>query len=334
MEKVLPIPRLEFQYAPNTDIPMRILFNNIEQYKYAFLENFIDVVTFQEKESVSIGNINIYQLTTLDCFLNSSITHEFMKMARNNLIDLYIDAINKNYYVAMMSDTYYIQQYSSYQKSHLMHQPFIYGYNTEERIFYVIDYFDFSVSKSKKILMDDISSSFFEDEVETDKIYFRFNYPSTEFLKLDYHMIRNPCLHIIKQKIINFLYNIPLNGLEYCYFGIQFIDFIVDRMVNKNYIFPRHIHFLNYHISVMELRVRMLEKEFFDQTNSNIGLIKGKLGDLKQQSRTLELVIIKNIVKDKSHNRIFEWVTMLREIKNRYYNVLIDLINEIDKKIG
>lgn len=319
---ILYLPKIPAMNAPNGDIPLSIILNQINNFSYAIIENFIDVITFQDENPYARA-INLYSTTHLDCFRVYSLGYDLLHRLDIELNDILIQAIDLGYYISATCDTFYLSPYITFKKDHFDHQLLLYGYNKDEKVFYGSDYFDLKVRSSSPILMDEIQKSCVNFAIEPiGKLYGKYNPHFIDFIKLDNNMIRKPNYSIMKEKIRNFINNKSLNNLDYCYFGIQFIDFIIWRMQEEKLFVPKHFNFLRYHMSLMRLRLQLIESDLCIDFKECLQLLEDCINDCK----VLELTVIKALYKNKCIENIEQWTDRLYSLKERYLTILSKIL--------
>lgn len=319
---ILYLPKLPAINAPNSDIPLSIILNQKEKFSYAVIENFIDVITFQDEDPYA-RNINMYSTTHLDCFRVYSLGYDLLHQLDIEIIDTIIKVIDLGYYISATCDTFFLSPYTTYKQNHFDHQLLIFGYNKDEKIFYCSDYFDFKIRSSSPILMDEIRKSCISFAIEPEtKLYAKYNPQSIDFIKLDNNMARKPNYSIMKEKIRNFIDNKPLNSLGYCYFGIQFIDFIIWRMREEALFVPKHFNFLRYHMSLMKFRLQLTQSDLCIDFTDCLQLLDGCINDCK----LLEMTVIKALYNNNGMEHIKQWTKLLYLLKERYLTILSKIL--------
>jgi hypothetical protein len=70
----------------------------------------------------------------------NSMPFEFFKLIKSDIVDFIKTCINKNLYLFFDIDMYYIPAYKLFfNKNHLLHEIFIYGYDDDKNVFYMGD---------------------------------------------------------------------------------------------------------------------------------------------------------------------------------------------------
>lgn len=79
----------------------------------------------------------------VDFFRFNTVKYEIVNSFTENIIEFIVAAINKEYYIRMAVDDYYIQlNNETYMKNHLLHPLFIYGYDTEQNCLLIGEFFN------------------------------------------------------------------------------------------------------------------------------------------------------------------------------------------------
>lgn len=141
--RILPLAKPIISYSPSIDHFLSVL--NLYSAKTLpwIIENYIEVVFNPTSgENFFMAEfLDIYKFWWNCPFINVS-RMERVLLEDEDIIFVAKNAIEKNAYVMMVIDTYYISGYRTYQKHHAPHEIFLYGYNEDG--FYTSDYFNFS----------------------------------------------------------------------------------------------------------------------------------------------------------------------------------------------
>ena len=97
------------------------------------------------------------QVPFLEC---NKIKKDFMNLFCRDFTDLIIKCIDDNNYVYTMLNNFYIPVSGSYNNTHINHDTFIYGYNTENQEVYIADFYNGNKYGFYKISFDAINNAY------------------------------------------------------------------------------------------------------------------------------------------------------------------------------
>lgn len=106
------------------------------------------------------------------------IARDLVQKFSADIVDFLINAIDSEYYVYTMVNTFYIPEHSSYGKRKRSHELLIYGYDREKRFFYIAD--NFPKYKYAIATFDEIKNSYDDNIIENDYLkginLYKYNY--------------------------------------------------------------------------------------------------------------------------------------------------------------
>lgn len=283
--KILPLKDSVISYTPNFDHFLSVLEN---QHDVAFpwiLENYIELIIRKDRQNPPVFEFLDYNKIWWTCpFVHvSRIDREAFSLFGNLCITIK-KLIDKNYYVFFLVDTYYVKGYVTYQKEHLMHDIFIYGY--EDGSFYTCDYFDFSKKSTRKIAANDIENGyknvskpndygrgvvlFHNEEINDNIVLYQYKESLNGLLDVEkkgYPMDRN----LVKVKLGRFLESPPyINSVTPTWFdyrlgytaGFKVFYVLQDAFKSNIPVTPKDLHLVCCHVQLMIKRLDyLIEKE-------------------------------------------------------------------------
>lgn len=257
MNKILPISNPIFiNYDPECDIPLSIFQPRMEDYNYIMLENYINVCISDSEES---RNVCFYRKATdFSSFHNNYLYYDIMKSNVQSVSEFFINAINRGYYISFLIDKFYIQNYpSAYNKHHIEHKLFIYGYDLNDNCFFASDYFDMKRGY-EKVSFKQIEESFkFFDK------YFDTNlYNVVTLQKLNENTIRKADINYVVLELKKFIKSEKLGTEKELYYGFAFFDILLERIYQDENIDIKHYHFINVHIRIMIERLLWISRQY------------------------------------------------------------------------
>ena len=281
--KLLPVPEPLIRYSPSVDHFSSILNLYSDRTIPWIIENYIEVVfNPTEGESCFMAEfLDNYKVWWNCPFINVS------RMERALLIDQDIlsivkRAIDRNAYVMMVIDTYYISGYKTYQQHHRSHEIFLYGY--DENSFYAIDYFDFNHCTNKTISFCQLLDAYMKfSDKEYDYlcgvVFFRADLevinngrPDIQFQYYKGRSVYIPDRTLIKQRLEGFLEGSPLVLASFSNYFDPCFGFITgysafERIGNEISVesieyLKKPFSLLYAHIQIMTLRVCYLNERY------------------------------------------------------------------------
>jgi len=156
MKRILNLPKPLYNLSPFTNLQLSVaqchadgylwIYNNFVQLEFSYLyrmNHFFNWnLLYSDGCETNLLNYNIIQLSLLN---NLSII-EYIK-----------NCIANSYYIYITVDTYFIKEYSNYNKKHIFHGLIINGFDNDE--FYINDYFDWKFSKNGKCSSNELLAS-------------------------------------------------------------------------------------------------------------------------------------------------------------------------------
>lgn len=149
MKKILPLSKPIIDTYPSIANPLSIIQLNPKSYDW-ICSNFLSLSATYNKENNNFGVYlsNGHQLWTdiliwKECpYINFYRTERWIYEKYNiNIVDFIIEAINRERYVYLYVRKKDIEDYNT-ENDLVTHDIMIYGYDSEEKIFYANDYFD------------------------------------------------------------------------------------------------------------------------------------------------------------------------------------------------
>lgn len=82
---------------------------------------------------------NLFEWESCPFLYFQKINRKLIQSGWGTITDFIIECIDQGYYLYFTVDSFYIDIYDTYQRAHFIHPLLIYGYNQDERLFYVAD---------------------------------------------------------------------------------------------------------------------------------------------------------------------------------------------------
>lgn len=162
--KRLPIAKSPIVGLQYLAYPLSIILNYEECYPW-FYSNYIQLRWSRDLKN----HLTFYFPGTEkipEMLLNPWLDGQIMQKGtlESNDIDsirLFIKSIDEGYYIYSWFDEFYVPKRLSYKKNHFIHDFMITGYNTDEKVFYLLGYSDRSLLETTKIKFEQLQEAMF-----------------------------------------------------------------------------------------------------------------------------------------------------------------------------
>ncbi|RKP54430.1 hypothetical protein D7Z26_13855 [Cohnella endophytica] len=226
------------------------------------------------------------------------INKEYMTretIVRNNLdiCDLLIKSIDQNKYAYMGVDTFYIKSYN--HNHHFNHDLFIYGYNEDEQLFYIADFFGTKYSFSEATFTE-VSNAFHSTFPEDP------NFNGIQLLSVNHDELYTFDLFHIIEMIWNYLNSTPVSRyykpiqepIENEKFGLSVYEEIKSNLISLGYAYPvlRNLHILCDHKKLMVLRSIYIDEKYQQPNEKIIGAFE----EIEKKANIIRNLYMKNMV--------------------------------------
>ncbi|PWV99289.1 hypothetical protein DFQ01_1155 [Paenibacillus cellulosilyticus] len=185
-----------------------------------------------------------------------------------SVIDFIIENINSNHYVHTMVNYFYVPLSERYNRLHLHHDIFVYGYDLNRELLYVSDFFKKGVYSQAELSFADFDLAFSTDHLTTNHDYLRemvylykFNDTYQDNFSIDTMLNSIRCYFANKTPEYweMFNYGGDRDNLD---FGMQIyttlINYVKDTSDNESKLDVRPFHLLYDHKRIMTLRLKYL----------------------------------------------------------------------------
>lgn len=322
MKKELPFKKTSMSYEPCTNHIWGIIASDYERFQGALHNNFIEIVTTSAANFCGVRNWLNYHMFDVNKVPREMILEKDKEQIKET-IKTWID---REQYVLIYFNTFYISQYPSYQKYDFNHHAMIYGYDTQEEVFLCADFFDFTYYTVQRCSMNEVVDAIIHNENPLRKVY------ESDFVLLRISETTVP--KVFTNQIIASLYALiaPNNPNYKRAYGLNLIDNICLAIENGDledirHEFKRKAHFLVAHMEVMLLRM-----EYFAQKSGSEEFqeLLRSMSELKKQAEQYRNYVLKLIIRDQwifPEEKREQYINRLREIKEKYTFCIQTFIN-------
>lgn len=270
-----------------------------------------------------------------------SLNQQIIDLDKDIIIDSLIKWISNDYYIMFYLDEYYLPGTKYYQKEHIAHTQFFYGFNKENRTFSILNFSQDNNYESIDISYDDLLKSLLTDEIIKKYNWVDLIYHNPRLLKKLYITRKDFDLDIIinqlkdytasKKIYSSYLHNSHINECRNIAWGIDVYDnlkkYINDAKFKSDYM---PFHLLWEHKVLMLERFSFLKKKFDISIPDNLIVNQKKIITLTNQLRFLSLSIEYSNRNDKE--TFTKMINLLSEIKGKELENLTAVINFLTVK--
>ena len=273
-----------------------------------------------------------YELRSIDSckwILTQKIHRDVIDGKWESIINFIIDSINSNNYVHTNINYFYVPLGPIYNKVHYNHDILIFGYDLDEKVLYVSDFFDMGKYSYEKISFLDFGRAYSSYSIAENMDYlysmvclYKIN------LKCDYvfslENISNSISSYLYSSIPEYWNNYNSDNRKDIVFGMEIYTTLksyITRVKSScdSDIDIRPFYMLYDHKKIMVLRVKYLyEHEYYKNYNNQniIGLTK-----IESQTKNVVYLLIKYNI-SKNNNILDKVINMLNNLENDEKNIL------------
>ncbi|MCM3135814.1 hypothetical protein M3629_23835 [Paenibacillus polysaccharolyticus] len=339
MTKKLPLREFYVHGYLCNAYPLSILQDNSTTEAW-FYSNFIQLACagdFPDGKFFSFYNTNVawYEFF-LNCpLLNyQKINYTFMDNYKDGIKGFIIDSINKEQYIYLYIDEFYISHKKSYQTVNMPHEMLIIGYNIGESKEFIVSGYD------KDMIYGEYTITFAEFDKAFNSLdrnlynrsyVYLMSYDENESYEFDIKLVLQSLkeLRYSVNTSLNFrAYNSPANWI----YGISVYDHVIKYLEYnilelKEKVDIRIFHTIYEHKSAMAKRVIYLKKKNYLMKNSNID---EKYAELENISKNNRNGVIKYNMRE-NEAMIRSIIGKIEQIKVLETSILEELISELEE---
>lgn len=317
-----------FEWFAENYIQMVIYYDN-----YSFVPmfyNFMDTRVLYSTDYHLVANNNICPF--LDIY---RYRYEEWSNQNQSIIESIKQRLEQNFYVSLYVDTSCIPQYTT--KGYI-HNPLIYGFNDEENVFYMMDFWDLHY-ESKKISYDCFEKALnsFIDSDDENPAFYRYGINCFRRIEFEYKIdMERLKLQLgdylagdeVKSSYERFLHN------KKCRYGISILDNFIEYVMGKNEFDEIDLGYSFLCISViidhklaMLTRLEWLFKNGYIVKKDYDSIYDGFMHSYNTAKKIRNLAIKYSIKKNrKIMESMIEKLRLLKEFDITYINLLIEVL--------
>lgn len=347
MKVVLPFKDSVISYSPNIDHFLSILENQHDLTFPWILENYIDLIIRKDDINPPVFEFRDYNNLWWTCpFIHVSRIDRKAFESFGNIENVIKGLIDNNYYVYFLVDTFYVEGYAAYERTHRPHDILLYGYDGD--MVYACDYFEFKIKSKKKISFSNLINGYYNVEESADYgrgiVLFKdedikynislYQYEECyngkyDVKKIGYNMDRKLVKHKLKifLESPDYINNEVPTRFDYrlnYHTGFKTFEILLDAIQSNKYVIIKDIHLVYCHVYLMRERVRYL----FEKTHDDIlKIFEESLTFVLKQVKKTEMLALKNRIKTNSDKYIkleymYDAIKLYKEILQDFCNYL------------
>ncbi len=270
------------------------------------------------------------------------LSRDLVNVKWNSIIEFIIDCISLGYYVYFTINTYFVSNYDSFLNEHMIHDIFIFGYDTEKEIFKVADNFKNGKYAYEEATFKEIYEGYTNisltnrtewlDGIELINYRKKTNYfdEATHEYTFDMSLFKDSLQDYLNSINTVTRYRIPSeqwrSGGDWVY-GLDIYDFIHnyfdDLLADKTFYDIRPFHVLWEHKKIMLNRLKYLKDSGY---LSDLDSVYNKYSDIENDMLLIKSLWIKySLIKEE--DTIIKILKKLEEVKAKEQKILERLIS-------
>jgi hypothetical protein len=344
MEFNLPMKFPVITCYPNHANLLSVISRN-ENYVHWFFNNYIQL--FVDKNDLKRNYLRIDFFTndpwmTCPWIHSQKISRSIIeKMHKTSIIDFFIESLMDNCYIYVIVDTFYVSKYQSfYNQDHQVHDLFIYGFNSEKKVFYAADNFLEGKYSYEAIPFSEIEEAYnqvkdldLEDWLEgvqllsyrEKNIFWGLNHDyKFDTTKLEYELKD----YLSSYKTVKRYFNPYYQWMIYASdlgFGVDIYTVLNDYLMNVEDVSDKRPFYVFWeHKKVMLMRIKYLEENLFINT-----ILSDAYSEIEQSAKLLNNLYLKYIIRNDMNLRL-RIIENLELIKNREVELLSLLLRSLN----
>lgn len=264
-----------------------------------------------------------------------SLNPQIIDLGKDIIIDSLIKWISNDYYIMYYLDEYYLPGTVYFQKEHIAHAQFFYGYNQENKTFSILNFSQDNNYESIDISYDDLINSLLTDEIIKKYNWIDLIYHNPKLIRKSDHVRKDFDLSIIieqlsdyttsKKAYSSYLHNSHINECKNIAWGIDVYDNLIKYINKTNF----NSEYMPFHL-LWEHKVIMLERFNFLIKKYNVNIPDSLITNQKQiialtnQLRFLSLSL--EYSKKNNIETFDKMINLLSEIKTKEFQNLTAVI--------
>ena len=264
--------------------------------------------------------------------ITQKVKRDIVSIKWGSVTEFIMENINNDNYIHTMLNYFHVPNSTRYQKQQLLHDILVYGYNFDEKVFYVADFFKQKYS-FEKIAFSDLELAFSTYHLTKNSDYLNgLIYLYSINKDCDYMFNINNIINSIRSyldaALPEYWYMYNFDNRCNIVFGTEIYDtlknYIVNQVNNHSYIDVRPFHLLYDHKKIMSLRLKYLQ--IYGMKDPDFKHIEN------QAQLGVNLIVKYNLSQEKEV--VCRVIKTLDEIKNEEQRILQDYVDHATSEAG
>lgn len=252
------------------------------------------------------------------------------------VVEAIIDIINTGLYVYLNINTSYMPQYKNFEKNQ-MHDIFVYGYDVDEEVLYVADFFVYGKYSMKKVYFTDFNLAYVSMD-ETQKRDFFDGIIIVQYKTMDLPFDLEFCIQGIKDyvnsknTIVKTMLK-ELDKIEDVVYGINTCDIMIQYLQELSLIDNikfdyRTFHYFYQHKVLMRIRIQFLLDKGYIKKCKDFAVLDEYL-KIEQKWMEIRNRILKYNMKSDKHliDRTISDISSLKKYEKKVLKHLLKALN-------
>lgn len=268
---------------------------------------------------------------------------ELINLNRDNVTDLLCHWIEKGYYVNFYLNEYYLPGTQFYNKIHLPHSQFFYGFSREKSLFKILNYDERGEFTSLEIPFSAVKESFLSESELKKAGWASLTYQNPRLIKktnpmAKYRLSLSLVIQQLKEYLqstgpgLHSLQNNEIHMMEEVAWGIGIYENLILYLEKAQGTEFYPFHLLWEHKQIMEKRLMFLEKEFsFSapvEVKDNLNKITRWCDQIRKGVMSLSFSLSPSL-----KNKIIKKITSVREKETEVLTALTEFLSDIENRI-
>ena len=265
------------------------------------------------------------------------LDRDMISIVNEDIMQFVIKYIDKDYYIQLYLNEFYMPNRSRYKKKKNIHETLIHGYDLYDETFNIVGYNKMGQYGSSKLKFSDFKEAYMKiDYLDFKEAYMKINYSPNHMAKIGLLKYENNRhyefdLNLVSEQLRDYIksnntserfrmLDTPEDGI----YGMETYRYFTHCLLEqKNNYDIRLFHILWEHKKCMLNRLRFMESRRYLDPSEKLSITYAKI---EKQVANLRLVILKSILSSKKEDKIdtsIKYVTTkLEELADEEKNIL------------
>lgn len=268
-----------------------------------------------------------------------SLNSQIIELKQDMMIDSLKKWISNDYYIMYYLDEFYLPGTKYFQKEHIAHAQFLYGFDDNKKTFSILNFTPEMNYESIEITYNDLTNSLLTDEMIEEYNWTDLKYHNPKLIRKSNHVRKDFDLNVSLEQLKDYLnskgsytiyqHNSHINECKNVVWGIgvyeNLIEYINTTQLKSEYM---PFHMLWEHKAIMLERFEFLNSKYNIEIPKEILVMQKETISFTNQLRFLSLSLEYS---NNNDSQIFQKMTdLLLKIKDIEIKTLTDLIKYLE----